>query len=50
MTHRIEVTKDRLPDWPSDKLAVHGEHSTIFYDLVTEQLYNQVGRALHTYK
>lgn len=34
---RLEVTRDRIPNWP-DKLAVWAEHSSIFYDLMGPQL------------
>lgn len=39
---RVEVTRDRIATWPSD-LVVYAEHPSIFYDLMTDQLLEQVG-------
>lgn len=41
-TKRLEVTRDRIATWPAD-LVVHAEHPSIFYDLMTDQLLEQVG-------
>jgi hypothetical protein len=38
---RVEVTRDRIPNWP-DKLAVWAEHSSIFYDVMGPQLLDLV--------
>ncbi len=39
---RVDVTRDRIATWPSDSLAVFAEHPSIFYDLMTDQLLDQV--------
>ena len=39
---RVEVGKDRIATWPGDVLAVFAEHPSIFYDLMTDQLLNEV--------
>ena len=38
---RVDVTRDRIATWPSD-LVVIAEHPSIFYDLMSEQLLEQV--------
>ena len=38
-TKRLDV---KTPGWPSDKLLIHGEHASIFEDLLTEPLLDQV--------
>ena len=42
MAPRVEVARDRIAGWPSDQLLVYAEHPTLFYDLMTEQLMDQV--------
>jgi hypothetical protein len=37
-TKRIEVTRDRIAQWPGEHLAVLCEHSSLFYDLMTPQV------------
>ncbi len=39
---KVEVAKDRLPSWPHDKLTVLAEQPSIFYDLMTEAMMEQV--------
>ena len=38
----MEVGKDKLPSWPSDKLMVYAEHSSLFYDTMTDRVVEQV--------
>lgn len=38
----MDVAKDRLPTWPHDKLIVLAEQPSIFYDLMTETMVDQV--------
>jgi hypothetical protein len=40
--HVVAVGKNKMPNWPSDKLTVLAEHSSIFYDIMTEQLLDAV--------
>lgn len=42
MAKRVEVAKDRIAAWPSDQLMVYAEHPSLFYDLMTDQLLEQV--------
>jgi len=42
LTRKLEVTRDKLPSWPSDKLVVHTEHSSLFYDIMSEGIVEQV--------
>lgn len=44
LTRKLEV---KIPGWPADKLLVYGEHSSIFQDLITEPLLEQVSHCLH---
>ncbi len=41
-TRRVEVARDRIASWPADTLAVFAEHPSVFYDLMTDQLMNEV--------
>lgn len=41
-TKRMEVSKDKLKDWPRDDLVVFAESSSVFYDVVTDFLMTQV--------
>lgn len=38
MAHGVEVTRDRLAAFPSDALTVLAEHSSIFYDLMVDDV------------
>lgn len=38
----MEVTRDKIPNWPHDKLTVLAEQSSVFYDLMTPELVEQV--------
>ena len=42
LARKVEVAKDRLPTWPSDKLTVLAESPSAFYDLMPPQLIEQV--------
>ena len=42
MAPRMDVARDRIAAWPSDQLVVFAEHPSLFYDLMTEQLMDQV--------
>ena len=42
LAHKIDVSRERLPGWPSDKLTVLTEHSSVLYDIVPDQLMEQV--------
>ena len=46
-TRRVEVTRDKIPSWPHDKLTVLAEQSSIFYDLMIPELVEQVIILLH---
>lgn len=46
-TRRVEVTRDKIPSWPHDKLTVLAEQSTVFYDLMIPELVEQVIILLH---
>ena len=39
---KVEVAKDRIPGWPSERLIVLAEHSSIFYDLMSDSVVEQV--------
>jgi len=39
---RVEVARDRIATWPGDTLSVFAEHPSVFYDLMTDQLLNEV--------
>ena len=39
---RVEVGRDRIAAWPNDALSVFAEHPSVFYDLMTDQLLNEV--------
>mmetsp|Transcript_18698 Transcript_18698/g.56548 ORF Transcript_18698/g.56548 Transcript_18698/m.56548 type:complete len:448 (+) Transcript_18698:187-1530(+) len=41
-THTIDVARDRLHRWPSDRLVVLAEHSSLLYDVMTEPMMEQV--------
>lgn len=41
-TRKVEVSKDRIPTWPHDQLTVLAESASIFYDLMTEAMVDQV--------
>lgn len=41
-TRKVDVTKDRIPNWPHDKLTVLAEQPSIFYDLMTDVMLEQV--------
>ena len=41
-TRKVEVTRDRIPNWPHDKLTVLAEQSSVFYDLMTPEVLEQV--------
>ena len=36
------MARDRLPSWPHEKLSVLAEQPSIFYDLLTPELLEQV--------
>ncbi len=36
------MTRDKIPGWPHDKLTVLAEQSSVFYDLMTPELLEQV--------
>ena len=38
----MEVGREKLASWPSEKLAVYAEHSSLFYDVMTDQIVDQV--------
>ena len=38
LTRPIEVERKRLPGFPSDKLSVWAESSSVFYDLITDKI------------
>jgi len=42
LTRKLEVTRDKIASWPSDKLQVYSEQSSIFYDIMTNYLVDQV--------
>ncbi len=46
-TRKVEVTRDKIPSWPHDKLTVLAEQSSIFYDLMVPELVEQVTVLLH---
>lgn len=39
---KVEVAKDRIPGWPSERLTVLAEHSSTFYDLMSDSVVEQV--------
>ncbi|CAL5221103.1 g3236 [Coccomyxa viridis] len=41
-TRKVDVTRDKIPGWPHDKLTVLAEQSSVFYDLMTPELLEQV--------
>lgn len=41
-TRNVDVAKDRIPSWPHDKLTVLAEQPSIFYDLMTDVMLEQV--------
>lgn len=41
-SHTIDVSSDRLPRWPSDRLVVMAEHSSLLYDTMTDSMMDQV--------
>jgi hypothetical protein len=41
-TRKVEVAKDRIPSWPHESLTVLAEHSSVFYDLMTDAMMDQV--------
>lgn len=41
-TRKVEVTRDKIPNWPHDKLTVLAEQSSVFYDLMTLEILEQV--------
>ena len=41
-TRKVEVARDRIPNWPHEKLSVLAEQPSIFYDLLTPELLEQV--------
>ena len=41
LTRKMEVGRDKLSTWPSDKLVVYAEHSSLFHDIMTEQMADQ---------
>ena len=41
-TRKVEVTRDKIPSWPHDRLTVMAEQSSVFYDLMTPELVEQV--------
>lgn len=41
-TRKVEVAKDRIPNWPHEKLTVLAEQPSIFYDLMSEAMLDQV--------
>ena len=36
------MTRDKIPNWPHDKLTVLAEQSSVFYDLMMPELVEQV--------
>jgi hypothetical protein len=42
LTHKLDVGRDKISSWPSDKLVVNSEHSSLFYDIMTDQFVDQV--------
>jgi hypothetical protein len=40
--HPVTVAKNKMPTWPSDKLTVLAEHSSLFYDLMNDQMLESV--------
>lgn len=36
------MTRDKIANWPHDKLTVMAEQSAVFYDLMTPELVEQV--------
>ena len=42
LARKMEVSRDRIASWPSDKLVIHAEHSSVFYDLMPEHIQEQV--------
>lgn len=41
LAHKMEINRDKLPAWPSDRLLVYAEHSSLFYDIMTDQMADQ---------
>jgi hypothetical protein len=39
---QLVVSKEQIPSWPQEKLTVLAEHSSIFYDLMTSSMLEQV--------
>ena len=42
LARKMEVSRDRIASWPSDKLVIYAEHSSVFYDLMPEHIQEQV--------
>lgn len=42
LTHKLDVGRDKISSWPSDKLVVNSEHSSLFYDIMTDQFVDQI--------
>lgn len=42
LTRRLEVSREHLATWPGEKLVVSAEHSSIFYDIFSDNLLEQV--------
>ena len=40
-THTVDVGRDRLPRWAGDRLVVMAEHSSLFYDVMTDAMMEQ---------
>lgn len=38
---RVEVAKDRVAGWPAERLTVLAEHSSVFYDLMSDGVLEQ---------
>ena len=47
LAHKIDVHRDKLPGWPSEKLTVIAEHSSNLYELVPDQIMDQVRPSCH---
>lgn len=43
LAHKVDISREKVPSWPLDKLTVLAEHSSVIYDLMPDQLIEQVG-------
>ena len=41
-TRKLEVSREKLPGWPSDRLTVLVEQAAVFYDIMTPDIMERV--------